>query len=29
VRGVPFPTEDEAQAALDRQRRAKQRRGYL
>jgi|SRR6516162_9381848 predicted DNA-binding WGR domain protein len=28
VRGVPFPTEREAHAALDRQRRAKQRRGY-
>jgi predicted DNA-binding WGR domain protein len=28
VRGVPFPTEDEAHAALDRQRQAKERRGY-
>jgi len=28
VKQVPFPTPDEAQAALDRQRRAKERRGY-
>ncbi len=28
VRQVPYPTSAEAQAALDRQRRAKERRGY-
>jgi len=28
VRHAPFPSEREAHAALDRQRRAKQRRGY-
>jgi predicted DNA-binding WGR domain protein len=28
VRGVSFPTEHEAHAALDRQRQSKQRRGY-
>jgi predicted DNA-binding WGR domain protein len=28
VRSLPFPTEREAQAAVDRQRRAKERRGY-
>ncbi len=27
-RSIPFPTPDEAQAALDKQRRAKERRGY-
>ncbi len=28
VRAIPFPTEGEAEAALDRQRRVKERRGY-
>ena len=28
TRGIPFPTPQEAEAALDKQRRAKERRGY-